>query len=111
MQTQAIEYKDFISIVLTALAVIIAALTVFVAVAAIWGFTALREEARATAERVATSTASGTAERLATKIAREVAESVAARTVLEGKPAETTPNEAAEIVESLDQSETPNGNE
>jgi hypothetical protein len=104
-QTQALEYKDLISIVLTALAVMIATLTVFVAVAAIWGFTALREEARSAAENVAREAASETAKR----VAKEVAESVAARTVLDAKPAETTPTEAAQIVGSLNATETPDG--
>lgn len=96
-----LEYKDFISIILSALAVMLAALTLFVAVAAIWGFAALREEARSSAEQEARETA--------TKVATEVAESVAARTALDVRPPDTSPHEAAEIIGSLNAREAPDG--
>lgn len=42
---QVIDYKDFVSILLTAIAVMIAILTIFIAAAAVWGFSALKDEA------------------------------------------------------------------
>jgi hypothetical protein len=42
----AIEYKDFVSILLTSLGVMIAIAAVIAALAAIWGFSVLREEVR-----------------------------------------------------------------
>jgi hypothetical protein len=41
-EAQALEYKDFISILLTGLAVMIAAGTIMIAAAAVWGFEAIR---------------------------------------------------------------------
>ena len=46
---QAIEYKDFVAILLTSLGVMIAIATILIAALAIWGFEALKEEARKTA--------------------------------------------------------------
>jgi uncharacterized membrane protein YcjF (UPF0283 family) len=48
-----IEYKDFVSILLTALAVMIAIAAVIAALAAIWGFAVLREEASKSAAEAA----------------------------------------------------------
>jgi hypothetical protein len=48
-----LEYKDFVAILLTALGVMIAIVTVFAAFGAIWGFDLLRRETHATAEKVA----------------------------------------------------------
>jgi hypothetical protein len=86
---QGIEYKDFISILLTALAVMIAAATILLATAAIWGFTALREEARSSAEKEAS------------RVARDIAESVATRTARETKPTDTSPAEAEKIADAM----------
>lgn len=48
-----IEYKDFVTILLTALGVMIAVGAIFAAVAAIWGFEFLRRETRESAEKAA----------------------------------------------------------
>lgn len=50
-----IEYKDFVSILLTALAVMIAIAAVIAALAAIWGFAVLREEVSKAASSAARS--------------------------------------------------------
>lgn len=52
-----IEYKDLITIILTAVAVLLAAVTIFVALMAIWGYNSLRDEAT----RVAVKTAANVA--------------------------------------------------
>jgi hypothetical protein len=83
-EADGIEYKDFISILLTALGVMIAAATILIATAAIWGFAVLREEARSSAERTAA------------KVAREVAESVTA-----SERTDTSPQEAEEIAKAM----------
>jgi hypothetical protein len=83
-EARGIEYKYFISILLTALAVMIAVATILIAVAAIWGFAVLREEARSSAERIAA------------KVAREVAESVAA-----SERTDTSPREAGDIAKAM----------
>ena len=48
-----IEYKDFVTILLTALGVMIAVAAIFAAIAAIWGFEFLRRETRESAEKAA----------------------------------------------------------
>lgn len=48
-----VEYKDFVTILLTALGVIIAIATIFAAIGAIWGFDLLRRETHASAEKAA----------------------------------------------------------
>jgi ABC-type enterochelin transport system permease subunit len=62
---EGVEYKDFISILLTALAVMIALATILLAGLALWGFGALKDEARSVAERVAKETAEPVAARAA----------------------------------------------
>src|ERR1700688_4495049 len=52
-----VEYKDFVAILLTGLAVMIAVATVLAAAAAIWGYAIIREEIIRTVERVATKRA------------------------------------------------------
>jgi flagellar basal body-associated protein FliL len=52
-QSQALDYKDFVTILLTGIAVMIAVGAVAVALFAVWGFSALREEARESARRAA----------------------------------------------------------
>jgi hypothetical protein len=63
------EYKDLIAIILTALAVILAAVTIFVAGLAIWGYTTIRESA----ERAAVATAEEAAKLVAADVARATA--------------------------------------
>jgi heme/copper-type cytochrome/quinol oxidase subunit 2 len=96
-EAQPIEYKDFISILLTGLAVMIAVATIVLAAAAIWGFEALRKEAKASAENVARETATA----VATVVAKDVAATVAARTARDVEPSDTSPVEASELVEAL----------
>lgn len=91
---QSIEYKDFVSILLTALAVMVAVVTLLVAALAIWGFGAIREDVRGRAAREA--------RREANRIAKDVAGAVAARTVRETLPVGTTGPEAGEIAKAMD---------
>jgi hypothetical protein len=48
-----IEYKDFVSILLMALGVMIAIATIFAAIGAFWGFDLLKRETQASAEKIA----------------------------------------------------------
>src|SRR4051794_26710329 len=64
-ESSTLEYKDFISILLTGLAVMIAVATILLAAAAIWGFELIRKEARLSAEHEASV--------VAERVAREVA--------------------------------------
>lgn len=75
---QGLEYKDFITIVLTALAVMVAVATLLLAALAVYGYGALREEAVKTASVVA------------------------ARTVRERMPVQTTADEAEKIANAID---------
>jgi MFS superfamily sulfate permease-like transporter len=50
---QSIKYTDFLSIVLTALAVLLTALAIAIGIAAIWGYTKIVEEAKRIATRAA----------------------------------------------------------
>jgi predicted membrane protein len=84
---QTIEYKDFISILLTGLAVMIAVMTVFLAGAAIWGYERIRKEAREVAEKEAQKVASA----VATRVARDTPRS------------ETTAEDANLIAEAEDE--------
>lgn len=59
------EYKDFVSILLTALGVMIAVGAVVVALAAIWGFELLRREVVSAAAKAAQETAAATATQIA----------------------------------------------
>src|SRR3954471_5594814 len=88
-ESSTLEYKDFISILLTGLAVMIAVATVFLAAAAIWGFEAIRREAKASAEIEARETAT------------TVARAVATRTARETLPSDTSVTEAEAIVGAL----------
>lgn len=60
-----IEYKDFVSIAMTALSVQLALFALFASVLAIWGFTSAKEQVKKWAEDVARDTA--------TEVARPVA--------------------------------------
>jgi magnesium-transporting ATPase (P-type) len=67
----SIEYKDFVSILLTALALMIAVLAAFLAAAAVYGFQAIREQAcRISMEK-------------SEEVAKTTAESVASRATIE----------------------------
>jgi hypothetical protein len=90
---QTLEYKDFVTILLTVLAVMIAVATIMLAAAAVWGFEAIRKEAKASAEIEARS--------IAAKVAKDIAETVAARTARDTAPSETTSGEADALVEAL----------
>lgn len=69
------EYKDFISIILTALAALLAAVTIIIALVGAWGYNSIRDNAT----RVAESVAAQTAENVAARTAKEVAEIIATR--------------------------------
>jgi hypothetical protein len=101
-EAQALEYKDFISILLTGLGLMMAVGTVMLAAAAIWGFEAIRKEIRISADAIARETA--------TLVAKEVAGPVAARTAREVGPSDTSPTEAGELVDALAAEEAQNGN-
>jgi hypothetical protein len=70
-----VDYKDFVPILLTAIGVMIAIFTLFLAIAAIWGYTQIKDEtakvAKETAEKVAAEEAKKICEKL---IPQEVAE-------------------------------------
>jgi hypothetical protein len=76
--SQEVEYKDFISILLTALAVMIAILATTFAIAAVWGYAALKEEvvkaSKAEAREAAQVEARTTADVVAMRVARELAQ-------------------------------------
>lgn len=106
-----IEYKDFISILLTAISVILAAVTIFIALLAIWGYTSIKAAAMTSAEIKATEIAA----QVADKIAREVAMPVAAREAqaaakLYAGSAGGTQGEEDELTGVLSTQRTDNGN-
>ncbi len=72
--SNGIEYKDLVSLLLAALSAMIAVLTIFLAVAALWGYTALKEGAH----------------KVAAQEARDVAATVALRAVA-AREAQATP--------------------
>lgn len=82
---QGIEYKDFVSILLTAVIVMVALAALFVGAAAVWTYKEGMELIRTTAD----------------KAAREVATSVATRVAREARPAETDPAEAEAIAKAV----------
>jgi hypothetical protein len=72
-----VEYKDFVTILLTALAVMIAVAAFVGAIAAVWGFTALREETHRAAEVAAKIAAEAVAKaHVETTVPRLVEEAV-----------------------------------
>jgi hypothetical protein len=83
--SQTIEYKDFISILLTGLAVMIAVMTVFLAAAAIWGYERIRRDVLVAAEVEAR------------KVATAVSTVVATRTARETPPSDTSAEDAEAI--------------
>lgn len=70
LHPNGIEYKDLITIILTAIAVLLASVTIFVALMAIWGYTSIREAAEKSAREVATDVAQTVAAREAQTISR-----------------------------------------
>jgi Na+/melibiose symporter-like transporter len=70
-----IEWKDYVTILLTVVTIVMGAAALLIAMVAIWGYTSLREHAENTARKAG--------EEAATKTAREVAQAVAARTALD----------------------------
>lgn len=107
-ETNSLEYKDLIAIILTALAVMIAVATVVLAALAVWGFAALREEASSRAAREARKVAlkiGKEAKERATAVAKEVAETVAARTTRDALPVGTTGPDAESIANAMDGNE------
>lgn len=71
-----IDGADLVTIVLTALAVMLAILTIFLASLAVWGYASIREAAG----RIAAEVAERIAAEVAEKTAKETAAEVAART-------------------------------
>jgi hypothetical protein len=69
--SQGFEYKDLIAIILTVLAVILGAVTLFMALIAIWGYNAIREAAQLAARDAAKD--------IARVVAKDVAQAVATR--------------------------------
>lgn len=74
-----IEFKDLITIVLTAIAVLLAAVTIIIALLAFWGYSSIREAAVKSAQE----TAKRVAETVAESAAKDKAEEVAVRQVEE----------------------------
>lgn len=72
---QLIDYKDFISIMISGLSLMVTVLGLGLATVAVWGTSTLKQEARVAAERVASEDAT----KVATRVARDVAQSTAAR--------------------------------
>jgi hypothetical protein len=71
------EYKDLLTVILTALTALLAGLAIFIGVLAIWGYNSIREAAERAAERVADAKAENTARTVAETVAARVAEQVA----------------------------------
>lgn len=69
-----VEYKDLITIILTAVAVLLAAVTVIIALLAFWGYNSIRESAEKVAKETAERVAARTAEPVAARVALQVAE-------------------------------------
>jgi hypothetical protein len=89
-----LDYKDFVSILLTATALMLAVLGAILAILAVYGFQGIKEDAAKRAARAAKKAARPvareTAERVATDIAAKTAESVATA-FLANYVAQTTP--------------------
>jgi hypothetical protein len=60
-----LDWKDYVSILLTIVTIVLAAVALFIAVAAIWGYAAIRQHA----EEIATAAAVETATRVARAVA------------------------------------------
>ncbi|MGE0753136.1 MAG: hypothetical protein AB7K64_21405 [Variibacter sp.] len=92
-QTQTLEYKDFVAILLTALGVMIAVGAFFIAILAVWTYKNAME--------LIESAARDEAKTVATKTAEGVAGSVAARTTMDAPISETDAQEAEAIVAAV----------
>ena len=73
-----LDYKDFISILLTAIALMLAVLGAILAVLAVYGFQGIKQDAMKRAERAAKKSAKSVATAVAKETAQTVAEEVAA---------------------------------
>lgn len=76
-----IEYKDFISIVLTALSLLVTILGAFIAILAVFGFSEIRKEARRIAKIEAVQVASKEATKVGERAAIQAAASYLKQTV------------------------------
>ena len=65
------DYKDLITILLTVLGAILAALAIFIGIAAVWGYSVLRQAAEEKAAAVADAKAAEIAEVVATRVANQ----------------------------------------
>jgi Na+-transporting methylmalonyl-CoA/oxaloacetate decarboxylase gamma subunit len=90
-----LEYKDFISIILTALGVMIAILALGLAVAAVWGFSELKRAVRRTARRTAEAELASTVPPLTRRLVEEWLE-------VKTKEGTITEDQVAAFVEALD---------
>ncbi len=86
------DWKDLVTILLTAVTVILAATALFVAVLAVWGYTTIRQHAETTARNVAAD--------IAREEARKVAATVAARSAFAAQDA-TSDGDKEDLTESL----------
>ena len=69
-----LEYKDLITIILTAIAVLLAGVTIIIALLAVWGYSSIRESVVKTAQEAAEQAARDTARSIAEPVAARVAE-------------------------------------
>jgi hypothetical protein len=76
----AIEYKDFIAILLTGIALMVALLALVAAGAAVWGFENIRKEAARVAKKEARRAAKDEANSVATRTVREFLDQTAPAT-------------------------------
>lgn len=67
--TVTFTQPEFITIILTAVTVILAALAIMLAIAAVWGYTQIKEVAREAAEKKAIEVAGEKADAVATRVA------------------------------------------
>lgn len=67
------EYKDLITIILTALGVLLGALAIFIGLLAVWGYASIRDAATKAAADKADAIAREVAEPVAARVAEEVA--------------------------------------
>lgn len=81
-----IEYKDFLSLVLTALSLMIAVLGAGIAILAVYGFQEIKREAREVARGAAIEVAKGAAESTATRTAEAVATKVSNEYIAQRMP-------------------------
>lgn len=81
------HYQDLVTILLAAIGVLLAGVTAFVAILALWGYSAVKSEARAAASAVAEEHARNTASEVARAVTlRELPGMVALHFETSGKP-------------------------